>query len=366
MAAQACRTVLLHIPRDQAAQAALVLSRYLRIPVSDEEKKHPAERAVLFGDAIAACRNARPLYEMAYSRWKSTIEQPSHAVFEAQVSGRLIVGLGGENVLETGLTLHHVYGTPLIPGSALKGLTAHYCAQAWGSRDAVFKPDGECYQALFGTIEDSGHIVFHDAWITPQSLSGENRGLARDVMTPHHADYYGAKPADRAPADWEMPNPVSFLAVNGRFLMAVSSDIADAELARQWCSLASTILTEALQHWGIGGKTNAGYGRMVRVTETAGAGVDAPARTPRFRAGEKVLVTRIADSKGREITWFQAEDGIRGRMRQNESPPQVEIGGKASLYVSSVTAGPDRNYVFSAQPVDVRPPTRDTSTKRRR
>jgi CRISPR-associated protein Cmr6 len=55
------------------------------------------------------------------------------------VQGRLIVGLGGDNVLETGLTLHHTYGVPLIPGNALKGLAAHYCDQVWGQADAEFR-----------------------------------------------------------------------------------------------------------------------------------------------------------------------------------------------------------------------------------
>ena len=47
-------------------------------------------------------------------------------------AGRLIVGLGSENVLETGIRLHHTYGLPIIPGSAFKGLAAHYCHEAWG------------------------------------------------------------------------------------------------------------------------------------------------------------------------------------------------------------------------------------------
>jgi len=34
----------------------------------------------------------------------------------------LVVGLGAESVLETSLTLHRIYGYPIIPGSALKGL----------------------------------------------------------------------------------------------------------------------------------------------------------------------------------------------------------------------------------------------------
>lgn len=367
MPAQACRTALLGITRNNdAAHAGLVLSRYLRIPVKDEEKKHPDERQSLFGDAMAACRRAQPLYSLAYQRWKRNIEQASHAIFEAQARGRLIVGLGGENVLETGLTLHHVYGTPVIPGSALKGLTAHYCAQAWGSKDAGFKPpNGTYYNALFGTTDDSGHIVFHDAWITPESLAAEHQGVVRDVMTPHHGDYYMSKPPGPAPTDSDMPTPVSFLAASGTFLMAVSSDIPDPNLAQQWSDLAATLMTEALQYWGIGGKTSAGYGRMARSVEGGGGNVTGDASKPRFKVGDKVLAKRIPDPKGRERAWFEAEDGFQGMVRIGDTPPAVEIGKTASLFVSSVTVGPNKGYAFSTQPVHAKPPPQNKPGKKR-
>lgn len=46
--------------------------------------------------------------------------------FDARVVWRLVVGLGLPNPLETGFTLHHLYGIPYLPGTALKGVT-----QAW-------------------------------------------------------------------------------------------------------------------------------------------------------------------------------------------------------------------------------------------
>jgi len=39
---------------------------------------------------------------------------------------RLIVGLGNESIYETSMTLHHIYGFPYIPGSAIKGVTRNY------------------------------------------------------------------------------------------------------------------------------------------------------------------------------------------------------------------------------------------------
>ena len=42
---------------------------------------------------------------------------------EMSVDWRLVVGLGGAAVYETAMTLHHVYGIPYLPGSAVKGVT---------------------------------------------------------------------------------------------------------------------------------------------------------------------------------------------------------------------------------------------------
>ncbi|MFN4220568.1 MAG: type III-B CRISPR module RAMP protein Cmr6, partial [bacterium] len=39
-----------------------------------------------------------------------------------QTQSRLIVGLGSGHVLETSIILHHLYGIPYIPASALKGV----------------------------------------------------------------------------------------------------------------------------------------------------------------------------------------------------------------------------------------------------
>lgn len=46
-----------------------------------------------------------------------------------RVSWRLVLGLGLPSPFETGIALHHVYGVPVIPGSALKGL-----ARDWAVR----------------------------------------------------------------------------------------------------------------------------------------------------------------------------------------------------------------------------------------
>jgi len=46
--------------------------------------------------------------------------------FQAITDYRLVVGFGAEHVLETNLYLHRIYGFPLIPGSAVKGVARAY------------------------------------------------------------------------------------------------------------------------------------------------------------------------------------------------------------------------------------------------
>lgn len=281
MNAQACRNQLKDICRDKGTHAGLLLACYLRVPVKDKEK-HPGERRLLFEAAIKSTRSAGALYEKAYLRRLDDFKKlPSRAEGLFEVKGRLIVGLGGENVLETGISLHHTYGVPIIPGSSLKGLAAHYCDQTWGAANEEFRikgakdrdeqgkeffRQGKHHRVLFGANDDSGHIVFHDAWITPESLKGDGKqGLVLDVMTPHHGDYYAEKKNDKgellAPTDVDDPNPITFLSVAGAFQVIISCG-DESDDGKKWAGLAMQLVTQALTHWGAGGKTAVGYGSM--------------------------------------------------------------------------------------------------------
>nr|WP_321352796.1 type III-B CRISPR module RAMP protein Cmr6 [uncultured Methanoregula sp.] len=267
--AQACRDEIKKLWREYSlpngANASLIRDRFLLYDVNDKDKDKDKTHGVEAKKGLyAAMHNAmvpaaRP-YGAAFERYITSLDSfGNQGNFETL--GRLVIGLGSENVLETGITLHHTYGTPVIPGSALKGLASHYCDQVWGADESnvSFRKNNEYHNQLFGTNDDSGHIVFHDAWITPESLK---RSLKRDIMTPHHGDYYSGK--DDAPTDFDEPNPISFLSLSGIFHIAVTCDIQDAN-GKEWEKLAFQILSEALCNWGIGGKTSAGYGRLVKI-----------------------------------------------------------------------------------------------------
>lgn len=173
--------------------------------------------------------------------------------FTAAVSGRMIVGLGAASVTETSVAMLRAWGVPYVPGSALKGLAssaAHRGGGAAWERAAEGAEGGADAGVLFGSTAWQGVVTFHDAWWIPE---GEKLPLDLDVMTVHHADYYMGGKA--APADWDEPNPVTFVTARGSYLVALSGPEEWVEVARQW-------LTLALARDGIGAKTHAGYGRM--------------------------------------------------------------------------------------------------------
>ncbi len=283
---QSCRDKqigVLRRKRHQDSHAGVILSRYLESQQEKEQERDieqvpaPKQDAKPRDDLLAAARDAvsqgREVYASAFFRWRRYVKSlPVRTIGCFQVKGRLIVGLGSDNVLESGITLHHTYGVPIIPGSALKGLAAHYCEQSLGKSDARWCKGGEYHLAMFGSIEDSGHLTFFDAWPFDQQptvsngKSRDHHGLVLDVMTPHHTDYYAGNQG-AAPTDFDDPIPVTFLSVAGTFLVAVACDDTSTT-GGQWTNAAMALLEQALAEWGVGGKTSSGYGRLMNAGDT--------------------------------------------------------------------------------------------------
>jgi CRISPR-associated protein Cmr6 len=186
-------------------------------------------------------------------------------VLEAEVQGRMIVGLGSKGTLEAGIRLDHTWGVPVIPGSSLKGVAAAGAHLLRGESDAHWskpespdagaRPDSD-FDILFGSTDEAGAVRFHDAWWIPGS--GENKPLRIDVMTVHHAKYYQAAEGSEVPppSDMDSPNPVAFVSAVGRYLIVLEG-ANDA-----WRRAAADFLSLAFKHLGVGAKTNAGYGRL--------------------------------------------------------------------------------------------------------
>ncbi len=141
----------------------------------------------------------------------------------------LICGLGATHVLETSLTLHHIWGVPYIPGSSLKGV----CRQVafWKLVEEEKIEEGKLedfqkkfygdltiddkktlnYQLLFGAQDFKGLLLFLDAY---PECENDQKIFKLDIMNPHYSSYYGDDSGKTPPADWENPIPIFFLTVN--------------------------------------------------------------------------------------------------------------------------------------------------------
>lgn len=236
-------------------------------------------------------------YQAAFRRWKGSFHDDGvTSTAEVELASRLLLGHGNASPTEVGLTLHHTWGVPVLPGSALKGLTAHYVETTYGKNDPdwrgvqwdedtkriVGRP-GVDYAELFGAPDADesdepmlqGCVLFHDA-LWRRCKNDPERPLAPDVLTVHQSQYYRTQ-GQHWPNDYDSPIPVSFLTVRPgtKFLLAVSG-------ANGWGELAMRFLLEALELWGIGGKTTSGYGRIKPGAKIVGPTVKSTPETERL------------------------------------------------------------------------------------
>lgn len=227
--------------------AGLWLDKFLTSQDGGSEEIKPATQLVKEVSGIDEPAG----YQQFYSRWLETLAKLGVKPRPITVNGRLAIGLGRASVIETGLTLHHTYGVPIIPGSALKGLASTYADQYLAN--TVWRKGGKAHNALFGTVNRAGVVTFFDA--LPETGKG-NWKIHPDVITVHHPDYYQGK--STPPADWDSPTPIPFLAITGTFLVALQP----APGAEGWEEVAYGILGQAMAKLGVGAKTSSGYGRM--------------------------------------------------------------------------------------------------------
>lgn len=195
----------------------------------------------------------------------------------ARCPWRLSIGLGASHPQETSMTLHHVYGIPYIPGSAIKGITRHWAVLRFAKKD---KKENENFEKsiervakaleegqnleievngikfsdlieIFGTQKQAGKVIFMDAYPI------ENINLKIDIVNVHYPEYYSK---NIPPADWQNPKPIKFLTVeNTKFEFVLLGRIEEL------VNIALNLLKEALKNHGIGAKTSLGYGILEEV-----------------------------------------------------------------------------------------------------
>lgn len=262
--------------------------KFMTLKVNDrKEKKGEIEYLIQtnYEDTEIHATNHRVLRSaerLGFSVGKNTL-----SVINVKNSWRWVVGLGNSSVYENGITLHHIYGIPYIPGSAVKGVVRNWIiSNCFNANEAMANEDG-LFCFLFGkggNVQENGrkgNIFFFDSFPT------EKPNIEPDIMNNHYQDYYDGK---TPPADWLPPNPIMFMSVKGgsfSFLIAAKKNItpnllvdraeiknAVSELYKndfcninlsqetQILAIVTEWLKNALENHGIGAKTAVGYGRM--------------------------------------------------------------------------------------------------------
>ena len=290
-----CRQVLDRLNLERGTNASLLMARYARDVVDN-----PDAREELVGAMKSAAANAKALYAQAFSnRHNDLAELGAFRRAKTLKDSLLISGLGSTNVLETGLTLNPTYGIPMIPGSSLKGITAHYCSEVLGNAEGGEdfrgpKDDqkaGDIYELLFGKAypveeqQEAGYIRFYDAWLMPECV--EN-AFVDDVMTPHHSKYYTG--GQEKPTDFDDPVPVRFLSVKGEFELCIACEDSDPEVRETWTKFVFDVMSKALRELGVGGKTRSGYGRMGVLSPDSKKKQKADSGGFSLKAGQEVVI----------------------------------------------------------------------------
>lgn len=336
-------------------------------PLERGTGKIPDRRRGAFLQSLRGWRTPTD-YPYAYERWREGLRRDGSRTAEVTLASRLLVGHGNPAPTEVGLTVHHTWGVPIIPGSALKGLLNHFIDAVYGpdelgthpmapslgaetkdrarfrgvtwdeKRRAPLHGPGEVHRALFGAPsaltdehfpgsgETIGGVMFHDALFVPGSAG--DQPFAEDVLTVHQKRYYNERGRAGGPNDHDDPNPVSFLTVRpgARFLLALSG-------APEWTDFALREMLDALVEWGVGGKTAAGYGRIARETRVSsvhrpGPGSDAPIPVP----GDDAPAKRASGPAEAFAAWLPRGDprppqrALLEAFRREWLPRRAEIG----------------------------------------
>ncbi len=198
--------------------------------------------------------------------------------FEASTQGRLIVGLGEDNVHETGILLHFIQGLPYIPGSSIKGALRSYLIDKHFEGDEAKALKDQGFAFIFGKSNEgnengnemSGSIIFFDAFPVNSPT------IVPDVMAVHYRKYY-EKEGCQWPTDTENVVPILFpTVVNTTFCFCIAQlrekkDEIETKIAalteQNVLETIAHLLQEALQQYGLGAKTAVGYGRFEEFRE---------------------------------------------------------------------------------------------------
>ena len=174
--------------------------------------------------------------------------------FSGKVVWRLTIGLGSSTVMETGMTLHRIYGIPYIPSTAQKGILKSYY------KEKGFNENDKKMILIFGDQRNKGKVTFCDAF--PETLIiGGKPIIELDIMNPHYQPYYDKK-GKVPPADYFSPVPIKFLTIREGTVFRFFLSLEKKYEGQINLNEVKKDLIKTLEELGIGAKTRVGYGEM--------------------------------------------------------------------------------------------------------
>jgi CRISPR-associated protein Cmr6 len=209
----------------------------------------------------------------------------SVVTFEATLGSRMMVNLAGGVVENAGIALDRCFGSPLIPGSAVKGISR---VQAlWEIREA--KGDDKVRllrlaMVLFGygAHDLRGDFGWAGGALSTQAAADEIGAqdfkgcayflpaypttpatLVVDMVNPHYPNYYGGRNSQAADSENPIPNYFPAVEAGSSFGFAVLLNRVPNLPGMTTSALLGQVqgwLERAVTRKGVGAKTAAGYG----------------------------------------------------------------------------------------------------------
>lgn len=266
-----------------------------------EEKNRPIYRAQAnmartMSKAASSPEDIPSVRQRHALRMWSLIEQSypeNHGCFQARLGGRLAINLADGIIENAGMCLDRIFGEPMIPASALKGI-ARNCALwdvrktadinqrkqklklltgVFGFGDNELKADGAFCWALGGDETEfrsfmnslkmdacKGGVSF-----LPAHPVSEEARVVVDLTNVHYPDYYRSGSIGDLRNEKLKPN--AFPAVEAgtyfNFLFLLNDNGQKNPLHKHLLQAAGVWLKKALTQNGVGAKTAAGYGWFV-------------------------------------------------------------------------------------------------------
>lgn len=269
-------------------------------------------------------------------------------IVTGRLEGRLAINLAEGLIQNAGINLDRIFGLPLIPGSAVKGVTRSVAlaelkqnkemkafenfARIFGLGKSEFnEPDGELCQFLHLLPDcslprdDKGKVIreLKGAISFLPSMPINSAKIVVDITNVHTPDYYRTGRSEDLRHERPRPNYFPAVERGAEFVFPLllnsigKNDTTLLDMAEKWLVLA-------LQEHGIGAKTAAGYGWFSDLTaEKKKKQEEENARKKHEETIKTMLRETLPDPEEVERLSKLDEGRLRGLINIFIAPPEV-------------------------------------------